>query len=91
MQKCMQGYVQVYQHHRSVFSGMFSTVLEGTLELDVAGLKGAGVSLYTDSSSSSEEAEVEAGPRPAIKPWVGFGCGCVAMTVWEADVSPCWT
>ena len=58
----------MHKHHRSVFSGMFTTVLEGKVEVDVPILKEAGVSLYTDSSSSSEEAEVEAEASPGEKP-----------------------
>lgn len=63
-------------------------MLEGMLELYVPRLKEAGVSEYTDSSSSSEDAEV-AESRPGVKPWAGFDCGCAASDVWEACVFPC--
>lgn len=69
----------MHKHHKSVFSGMFSTVLVGTLELSK--LKEGGVSAYTDSSSSSEGAVVEAEPRPEVNPWAGFDCGCAARPV----------
>lgn len=81
----------MHNHHRSVFSGMFSTVLESRLELDAPSEKEAGVSLYTDSSSSSEEAAAEAEPRLGVKPWAGCGCGCAAGAVWDACVLSCWT
>lgn len=81
----------MHKHHRSVFSGMFRTVLEVILELDVPTLKEGGSSLYTDSSSSSEEAKVEAEPRPGVKPGAGFDCGCAARAVWEACVFSGWT
>lgn len=80
-----------YKHHKSIFSGMFSAVLEGKLELDVPTLKEAGVSVYTDSSSSSAEAEVGAKPRLGVNPRAGFDSGCAARAVWETCVSPCWT
>lgn len=64
----------MHEHHKSVFSGMFSAVSEGTPELSVPTLKEAGVSAYTDSSSSSEDAVVEAELRPGLKPWAGFDC-----------------
>lgn len=70
---------------------MFSTVLEGILELDAPRVQGAGVSLYTDSSSSSEEAAVEAEPRPGVKAWAGCDCGCAARVVWDACVFSCST
>lgn len=69
---------------------MFSAVLEGKLELDVPRLTEAGVSVYTDCSSSSVEAEVAAEPRPGVKPWEGFDCGCAVRAVGEACVLPCW-
>lgn len=69
---------------------MFSTVLEGILELDAPRLKEAGVSLYNDSSSSSEETAAEAEPRPEVKPWAGCDCGCAARVVWDALVFSCW-
>lgn len=57
------------------------------LELDVPRLKEAGVSVYTDSSSSSEEAE----SRPGVKLGAGFDCGCAARAAWEGCVFSCCT
>lgn len=70
---------------------MFSTVLGGVLELDAPRAKEAGVSLYTDSSNSSEEAAAEAEPRLGGKPWAGCDCGCAVRAVWDAGVFSCWT
>lgn len=64
--------MSVHKDHKSVFLGMFSSVLEDTLELGAATLGVAGASAYTDSSSSSEAAVVEAELRPGVAPRAGL-------------------
>lgn len=64
--------MSVHEDHKSVFSGMFSSVLEDTLELGAPTLGVAGASANTDSSSSSEAAVVEAELRPGVAPGAGL-------------------
>lgn len=79
----------MHKHYRSGFSKLFSIVLESIVELDGPKLEEAGVSVYTDSSNSSEEVDERAEPRPAVKLWVGFGCCCTSMAVRGACRFPC--
>lgn len=64
--------MSVQEDHRSVFPGTFGSVLEDTLELGAPTPGVAGASAYTESSSSSEAAVVEAEPRPAVAPGAGL-------------------